>query len=92
MRKFIRKTCRRLRHWLKQILVAVDQLANTILGGWADETLSSRLWRNRHRPGWRHVRSALDFVAALLGDFDHCQASYESEARRLQCPPELRQT
>lgn len=53
MRKFIRKTCRRLRHWLKQILVAVDQLANTILGGWADETLSSRLWRNRHRPGWR---------------------------------------
>ena len=26
---------------MKQILIAIDQLANTIIGGWADETLSS---------------------------------------------------
>jgi len=27
---------------VKQILIAVDQLGNALLGGWADETLSSR--------------------------------------------------
>lgn len=79
-----------IRRWLKQTLVAVDQLANALLGGWADETLSSRLWRNRARPGWKQARAALDFVAACLGDKNHCRASYESESGRLQCPPELR--
>jgi len=29
---------------MKQILIAVDQLANAVIGGWADETLSSRAW------------------------------------------------
>lgn len=77
-------------HWLRQTLVAVDQLANSILGGWADETLSSRLWRKRERPGWKQARATLDFIAACLGDKDHCRASYESEVRRLQCPPEMR--
>lgn len=79
-----------VQHWLKQILVAVDQLANSILGGWADETLSSRLWRKRAQSGWKQARAALDYIAACLGDRAHCRLSYESEARRLQCPPELR--
>ena len=30
---------------MKQILIAIGQLANTVIGGWADETLSSRAWR-----------------------------------------------
>ena len=35
---------------MKQILIAIDQLANAVIGGWADETLSSRAWReDRHR-------------------------------------------
>ena len=70
-------------HWCKQTLVAIDQFANALSGGWADETLSSRLWRKRERPGWKQARAALDFI-------DHCRASYESEVRRLQCPPEMR--
>lgn len=83
----VRRGCR---HWLKQVLVALDQALNALAGGWADETFSSRCWRNRHTPGWKQARRVLDFVAALFGDFDHCKASYESEWRRLQCPPELR--
>ena len=79
-----------IRHWFKQSMVAIDQLANALSGGWADETLSSRLWRNRERPGWRQARSCLDFLAARLGDNDHCRTAYESEMKRLQCPPELR--
>lgn len=84
------KTVRRLRHWLKQVLVALDQALNALFGGWADETFSSRCWRNRHKPGWKQARRVLDFVAALFGDVDHCKASYDSEWLRLQSPPELR--
>ena len=29
----------------KRTLIAVDQLLNTLLGGWPDETLSSRCYR-----------------------------------------------
>ena len=29
----------------KAVLIATDQLLNALLGGWPDETLSSRAWR-----------------------------------------------
>ena len=90
MKTVIRNACRRLRRWGKQVLVALDQLVNALFGGWADETLSSRCWRKRDKTGWKQARVALDFVAALLGDADHCRASYDSERLRLQGPPELR--
>ncbi len=86
----MKKVLRKLRQWLKQVFIALDQALNALAGGWADETLSSRCWRLRHRRGWNRAWRVLDFVAALFGDFDHCKASYESEWRRLQCPPELR--
>lgn len=81
---------RKFRHWLKQSLVALDQLGNALMGGWADETMSSRLWRNRSRQGWKQARLVLDGIARLFGDPDHCRAAYESEQKRLQQPPELR--
>jgi|UPI00030688AB hypothetical protein len=34
---------------IDQVLIAVDQLANTLIGKWADETLSSWAWRERHK-------------------------------------------
>ena len=73
-----------------KLLVACDQLMNTLLGGWPDETLSSRFWR-WHVAG---VRSwpcrCLDRLAALFGDREHCRQSYESERTGRQMPPELR--
>jgi len=78
-------------HRLKQVLIALDQLANALLpGGWADETFSARCWRLRERSGWGTARYAIDAAARLLGDEGHCQTSYESEVKRLQCPPALR--
>ena len=62
---------------VKQILIAVDQLANTLIGGWADETLSARAWREQ----WR-IRPLIDTV--FFFDPDHCRASFESERLRLQ--------
>ena len=76
--------------WLKSVLIALDQLANALAGGWPDETASSRFWR-WHRDG---VRSwpcrTLDWIARRLGDPDHCRQSYESERLGRQLPPELR--
>lgn len=68
---------------LAQVLIALDQLANAICGGWADETLSSRAYRESPR--------AEKFINALFfWDKDHCYESYVSEQLRTQLPPELR--
>lgn len=31
--------------YIKNVLIALDQLANALIGGWPDESLSSRAWR-----------------------------------------------
>lgn len=85
-------------HNLRQSLIAFDQLMNCLLGAflfmgeraWADETFSSRCHRwdisgKRHWP-----KRVVDFLAAILGDSDHCKESYESERLGRQLPAELR--
>lgn len=72
----------------KQILIAVDQLFNTLLGGWADETLSSRAWRwylNGQRKWPKHLINGLFFWQK-----NHCYHAYQSEKDRLHSPPETR--
>ena len=70
--------------WLKQTLIAIDQFVNAaVFGGWADETLSSRAWRNN----WN---KPIDWLFRPI-EKNHCYESYVSEQLRLQCPPELRQ-
>lgn len=76
-------------NWL-QILLAIDQLANTLLAGMADETLSARSWRNRNS-GKRRWTFALHAINALFFDRHHCRRAYESEVLRLQYPKEYRQ-
>ena len=71
-----------------QILVAVDQLANTLLGGMADETLSARAWRH-HLDGSRDWPWAI-IDALFFWQTDHCRSAYESEVERRQLPPEYR--
>jgi hypothetical protein len=73
---------------LKQILIAMDQLANTLAGGWADETLSARAWRLRFRHRWGIIRAVIDRV--FFWDRDHCRASFEAEFKRQQMPQEYR--
>ena len=64
------------------VLIAIDQLANTILGGYPDETISSRVYRyseiNRCA---RIMRVLLDFLFRPWGR-DHCKQAYESELER----------
>lgn len=71
-----------------QVLIAIDQLFNTIFCGMADETLSARAYRH-YRDGSRkwpyHLINALFFWQE-----DHCREAYESEIERSQLPPEYR--
>ncbi len=77
--------------WGRQILIALDQLVNTLLRVWPDETFSARCWRLRERYlFWRAARLVVDGLARLCGDKDHCRLSYESELWGLQQAPETR--
>ena len=70
-----------------QVLVAIDQLLNTLIGGYADETLSSRAHRRRLR-GKGGVAWAIDHL--FFWQTEHCKTAYESELERSQLPVELR--
>ena len=72
-----------------QILIAIDQLINTLLGGYADETLSARAHRLELERGRSWARKLIDGI--LFFDKDHCKESYESEIERRQLPPSMRQ-
>lgn len=81
-----------LRFVLLQVLIAVDQLANALAFGWADETISSRAWRlSASSRVWAAARAAIDAVFRVIaGQPDHCFDAYVSERLRSQLPPEMR--
>lgn len=69
-----------------QVLIAVDQLANAVLGGYADETLSARAWRLRDAAPYSILRPAIDRL--FFWQREHCRAAYDSERVRRQLPKE----
>ena len=70
-----------------QFLIALDQLVNTLLDGWADETLSARCFRHRNKTKrWFICYKTLN--AVFFWQADHCLESYDSELKRKQLPKE----
>ena len=69
---------------MKQILIAIDQLVNTLFGGWADETVSSMVWRKKHLVMIKIIN------AIFFWESNHCQSSYINERQRMHLPPEFR--
>ncbi len=69
---------------VKQVLIALDQVANTLAGGMADETLSARAWRTQNSPLIRLID------AVFFWEADHCKASYNAELLRTQLPKAYR--
>lgn len=72
--------------YLRNLAIAVDQLANALLAGSCDETLSARAHRMREK-GHRHwgwTAGAIDWL--FFWQTDHCRSSYESELQRRQLP------
>ena len=78
-----------IKHIPLNTLIAVDQLANVLCGGWPDETLSSRAWRlhNTGR-GWALARKAIDGL--FFWQKGHCEGAYKSEVARNHLPPQQR--
>ena len=66
------------------ILVLFDQAANVVFfGGWPDETISARCWREQFASrGWARLGGLVDFVALrVFGVRDHCERSFLFEIR-----------
>jgi hypothetical protein len=75
---------------MKQILIALDQLFNALLGGYADETLSSRAWRLyiKDKLSGKILKPSIDFI--FFFQKDHCYNSFLAELNRRQLPKEFR--
>lgn len=76
--------------YLLNLAIGLDQLANALLAGEPDETLSSRAWRaeqSGHRY-WGWTRRAIDLL--FFWQTGHCRAAYEAELQRRHLPPSLR--
>lgn len=73
-----------------QVLIALDQLANTLLCGYADETLSSRAHRHALKGDCVWPEKLIN--ALFFWQKDHCKQAYESEVERTQLPPSMRET
>lgn len=74
---------------VKQFAIALDQVVNTLCGGYADETLSCRAYR--HYLKGERVWLVWLIDTLFFWDKDHCKSSYESEQERLHLPPALRE-
>lgn len=72
----------------KNLLIAVDQLINSVIGGYCDETLSSRAWRWEKDGVRSWPRRIIDRL--FFWEKQHCYQSYISEREGRQLPPELR--
>lgn len=71
------------------LLIGIDQLFTTVLGGWPDETISSYAHRLyvRGKPGsW--LRNVINRM--FWWQEDHCLGAYQDEVARRQLPHSLR--
>ena len=83
-----------------QIIIALDQLANALTWGWADETFSARCWRLRERNCfWALARRLVDVVFFWdtkerkndPGRMTHCEWAFENERKRIHLPGAYRE-
>lgn len=72
-----------------QVAIAIDQLINALLGGYADETLSARAHRMRvkKQPYWGWTANMID--RGFFWQKAHCEAAYKAEQQRKHLPAEF---
>lgn len=77
-------------NYFYRLLIAVDQLLNTIFNGYPDETLSARAYREEQQGLLlgKIFRPLIDLV--FFFEPDHCKSSFESELADNQLPPSYR--
>lgn len=75
-----------MKTYLLNLAVGVDQLANALIGGSADETLSARAHRMRakRQRWWGWTANAIDRM--FFWQRDHCLKAHLAELQRAQLP------
>ena len=75
------------KRWVMNVLIALDQFGNAVIGGAPDETISSRSARGaRHGNWWGRAMCAwLNWL-----DPGHCEDAIHSEETGAHLPPDLR--
>ena len=72
-------------------IIAIDKLLNAILGGYADETLSSRTYRRasvaQPKRRWRWAYKTINIL--FFWQKDHCHCAYQMELLRRHLPEGL---
>lgn len=71
-----------------QVLIAFDQLVNALLGGMADETLSSRAYRHSRDGSRKWPEKVINLL--FFWQKAHCKQAYESEVNRIHLPKGMR--
>ena len=67
-----------------RVLVAVDQVANAILGGQSDETISAKTYRMARKTNeWKWIKLE-KIINNLMGSATHCHDAYQAEVDRTQ--------
>jgi hypothetical protein len=76
------------------ILIALSQLTNAMIGGSPYEMLCSRAWRLRANTVWGVVQCVIDhwspFAFWRTETMTHCQWCYVSESKRCECLNEVK--
>lgn len=85
----------RVKHWLFQLLISLDQLLNVLINPmsmntWADETLSSRCGRLGHRYPYKFWKAIIDGIFYPFQGPNHCVNAYHKEKARYNLPPDMR--
>lgn len=80
----------KLKTWGYHVLIAIDQLFNALIGGAADETLSSRTYRGAVLSPTTHKRWRIWYRVINAVFFN--KTAYESEIKRRQYPADFKNT
>ena len=76
--------------YVRNIAIGFDQLANTILRGYPDETLSARCGRLIHRSPYKYWAMLIDAIFHPFQGPDHCVNAHLKERTRYHFPPDMR--
>lgn len=74
--------------WLSQVGLSLTRLGNALLGGHAEESMSSRAWRAEGNERWwgRITRPIIDALFASIGKPQHCAGAYRYERNKPPLP------
>lgn len=76
--------------WIHRLVVAISQLINTIFGGMPDETVSSRVYREKYSTGGSfYCFLELAINSFFFWEIDHCFLAWSDEVNRRHVHPEM---